>query len=282
MKILRSQGINSLKFFFTKDGATVKGTQARERGLKESAQFEWYKVHKILIGKKVILQGEESDIRGDPGFEPWFKTKLGEIRGQDITQKKLLREIAKAVEYKPNSTQEEIYAKLEIKEEELSSAFANIKKDQKQRTSHDFQLKLLSGVIFTNTAYKYMKKKASSKCTFCNTEKQTLIHLYVECIGVNKLRQQLSTKWTGEKMTEKRWFLGVSDTNDILEQNKNLLAKEINHFVFQRNWEGENLSKEAFRNRILAEKETEEALAFEKNTTFDFHVKWQYLEQLLK
>ena len=83
-------------------------------------------------------------------------------------------------------------------------------------------------------------------------------------------------------MTRKRWFLGSSHTNDILERSKDYLAKEINHYIFQMNWAGKEISMVAFTNRILAEEEVEEALAYEIKKTYDFHVKWEYLKQLLQ
>ena len=82
-------------------------------------------------------------------------------------------------------------------------------------------------------------------------------------------------------MTQKRWFLGVSDIQNDLERNKNFLAKEINHYVFQNNWEGKELSLIAFKNRIFSAAEVEEAYALETGNVYDFQVKWEHLKQLI-
>ena len=82
-------------------------------------------------------------------------------------------------------------------------------------------------------------------------------------------------------MTEKRWFLGTSDSCDLLERSKDYIAKEINLYVFQTNWAGNDLFLTALRNKIYSEEEVEEAAASEMNTIFDFHVKWEYLKQLI-
>ena len=82
-------------------------------------------------------------------------------------------------------------------------------------------------------------------------------------------------------MTKKRWFLGCSSTNNDLERAKDYIAKEINHYTFQANWAGDELSPIALKNRILAEEEIEEALASLMDKTFDFYVKWENLKQLL-
>ena len=97
-----------------------------------------------------------------------------------------------------------------------------------------------------------------------------------------KFRQTLSKNWQGELMTEKRWFLGSSETSECLEKSKNIIAKEINLFIFQRNWAGSELSAEAFKNWLFSKEEVEEAHAFEAHNTFDFHVKWSFVKQLLQ
>ena len=280
--MLRKGNINTIGFFFKENGEIRNGNQAREDGLKEVMQFEWRKVHKALLSKKV--QGIQTrDLRQiETDFIPWFKTNWGELKGDDLTQKKILREIAKAVTYHPNDTQKKVGTLLDLEEEELARAFKRIKKDHMNRAMHDFQLKLLSGVLFTNKAYKRMGRKKSARCTFCEEEKQDFIHLYISCSGANKLRSGLAQCWLGEKMTTKRWFLGSSDHNDILEKSKEYVAKEVNHYIFQMNWAGKDISVKAFKDRVLAQEEVEEALAYETHKSFDFHEKWAHLKQLLQ
>ena len=145
----------------------------------------------------------------------------------------------------------------------------------------EFQMKLLSGLIFTNKSYKAMARKTSTKCMFCNEEQQDLVHLYISCKGVNRFRSSLSQCWTGEEMSQKRWFLGCSDSNEDLEKYKDYIAKEINHYIFQTNWAENDLSLTAFKNRILSQEEIEEAIASETDTLFDFYVKWENLKILL-
>ena len=70
--------------------------------------------------------------------------------------------------------------------------------------------------------------------------------------------------------------------NVDIKQSKEYLAKEVNHYIFQKNWEGKELSLIDFKNRILAQEEYEEVLAYETKNTFDFHVKWEHLKQLLQ
>ena len=254
---------------------------AEERGLKKIARLEWQKASKALLSQKIVLEGETWDLGMTPLYSPRFKTSEGFIEGSEITQKRILREIAKGVEYVPNGTQIKVERILGLLEEDLSLAFRRIKKDHRDGVMRDFQLILLSGAVYTNKAYKRMKKKESAKCTFCNEEQQDFTHLFISCNGVNKLRTEIATGWPGEKMTSKRWFLGCSSSNEDLERSKDYIAKEINHYVFQTNWANGDLSTAAFKNRIFAKEEVEEAVASKTNMLFDFQVKWENLRTLL-
>ena len=82
-------------------------------------------------------------------------------------------------------------------------------------------------------------------------------------------------------MTNKRWFLGVSNTFEVLEKCKNIIAKEANHYIFKMNYAGDKLSVEAFKKWLKSDEEPEEALAYRVNKIFDHHLKWSNLQLLL-
>ena len=82
-------------------------------------------------------------------------------------------------------------------------------------------------------------------------------------------------------MGPKRWFLGVSNTNDLLEKSKNIIAKEINHFIFKMNWAGTDITVEAFKNWLRSDEEPEEALSYRLSKVFDHNLKWSYIQLLL-
>ena len=66
--------------------------------------------------------------------------------------KRILTEIARSVEYEPNGTQKKVYEELDITDEELSNAFRNLKKDNPCTRKQEFQFRLLSSVVYTNTS----------------------------------------------------------------------------------------------------------------------------------
>ena len=161
-------------------------------------------------------------------------------------------------------------------------AFRNFKKDNPCTWKQEFQFKLLSGVVYTNKRYFGMGRKRSSKCTFCDEEEQSFSHLFIHCPQVKKFREKLACRWPGEAMGQKRWFLGVSITNDVLEKSKNIIAKEANHFIFKRNWAEADLSVGAFKGWLQSDEEPEEALSYRLNTVYDHNVKWSNIQLLLK
>ena len=140
---------------------------------------------------------------------------------------------------------------------------------------------MISGIIYANSSYHRMGFKDSPKCTFCEEEYQNFTHLYIHCEGVDRFRNQISKEWRGEKMTKKRWILGISNSKECQEGMKNYIAKESNFFIFKMNWADKPLSVEAFKNFIFAERDPEEALAEKFGHQFDFQVKWENINALL-
>ena len=224
---------------------------------------------------------KETKFQTKPPFNPFFYTKEGKIETKDISQKRILCEIAKAVEYKPNGTQVKFKELLDITEDDFVWAFRNFKKDNPCTWKQEFQFKLLSGAVYSNKAYVTMKRKVSAKCTFCDEKEQSFIHLFIECPKVIKLREELAKQWQGAAMDRKRWFLGASDTCEVLEKSKNIIAKELNHFIFKMNWAETDISVMAFKNWLRSDEEPEEALSFRVNKVFDHHLKWSHIQLLL-
>ena len=254
----------------------------RSKGLKDNAFCEWHKVLKALQTNRLSVKSHQQIEIGGNCFSLIIHTKKGMIQYPDITQKRILQEIAQGIEYIPNGTQMKLSEALKLEESDLSMAFKNFRKDNPCVWKQEFQFKLLSGRVFANKDYYRMGFKTSSNCTFCNTEDQTFIHTYLECPEVKVFREKLSRDWQGEAMSNKRWFLGVSSTPEVLEKCKNIIAKEANHFIFKTNYAGNRLSVEAFKNWLKSDEEPEEALASRVNKVFDHHLKWSNLELLLQ
>ena len=274
-------GLTTVGQWFDSRAVKLKWEDMKRKGLGQNAFFEWQKVHKTLMKAKIEVENtNETELNAN--FAPVFHIRKGKMQTGDISQKRILQEIAYEEKYIPNGTQIKIHQRLDFEESDLSMAFRNFKKDNPCTRKQEFQFKLLSGRVYTNKDYARMGRKSSAKCTFCNEEQQTFIHTYLDCPEVKRFRNRLSANWEGDIMSEKRWFLGVSNTQETLEKCKNIIAKEANHYIFKMNWEGVQLSTESFKNWLKSDEDPEEALAFRVNKTFDHYLKWSHLQLLLK
>ena len=282
MPVLLKAGLNSVGHWFDSNAHKQKWEVVKRKGLNDNAFCEWHKVLKALQTNRITVRSGQEIDPGKDSFYPTIHTRKGIIQYSDITQKRILQEVAQAEEYVPNGTQKKVSELLDLQDTDLALAFTNFKKDNPCTWKQEFQFKLLSGAVYSNKAYHRMGHENSSNCTFCNAEEQTFIHTYLECPEVKLFRERLSSKWQGEVMSKKRWYLGVSSSYEVLEKCKNIIAKEANHFIFKKNFAGEKLSTEAFKNWLKSDEEPEEALASRVNKVFDHHLKWSNIQLLLE
>ena len=73
--------------------------------------------------------------------------------------------------------------------DEYVSLFRNINKLTVCTKLRSFQYKFLLRAIVTNVDLKYNGIRQDANCTFCNLEKETIQHLFVNCIYVKPLWQ---------------------------------------------------------------------------------------------
>ena len=275
-------GLSMVGHWFDSQAKKTEWRIMKEKGIQESAFFEWHKVLKALQQERISVRSEQNKTIDLNLFSPMLHTKKGIIQFPDITQKRILQEMAQVVEYIPNGTQVKLAEFLSLEDTDLAQAFRYFKKDNPCTWKQEFQFKLLSGRVHSNAAYHRMGIKDSSNCTFCNAEGQKFIHTFIDCTKVREFRRKILRNWQGEEMSDKRWFLGVSDTPEVLEKAKNIIAKEINHYIFKTNYAGGQLSTEAFKNWLKSDEDPEEALASRVNKTFDHHLKWSNIQLLLE
>ena len=279
---LMKLGLTRVGQWFDSRSERAKWQTVKEKGARDNAFFEWQKVSKALRIAKIRVRSEETlEMREQAQFSPVLYTEKGMISYPDISQKRILSEIAQRTDYKPNGTQVATHGLLEFEEKDLSEAFKRYRFDNPCTRKQEFQFKLLSGTLYSNKEYAKLGRKDSGKCTFCAEEKQNFTHLYISCPKVKAFRADLAKRWTGDPMSDKRWFLGLSHSNEVLEKSKDIIAKEANHYIFKMNWAGKSLSVEAFKNWIKSEEEPEEALACRVNKIFDHHLKWSHIQLLL-
>ena len=89
-----------------------------------------------------------------------------------------------------------------------------------------FQYRVTHNILPTNVWLKKIGITDNDLCTFCQDEKETITHLFVECNKVNDFWQQVQNKWS--IMSNLDMFskcYGVMDSD-----NENFMV--INHIIF--------------------------------------------------
>lgn len=84
--------------------------------------------------------------------------------------------------------------KTHLTEKQLQSSFVKINKITKCTKLRYFQYRILTKSLITNVRASIWDKNINNKCSFCHTEKETVIHLFFECAHVKKIWKAL-TKW---------------------------------------------------------------------------------------
>ena len=115
--------------WFNHKAERIKLEDVKTKGLKANAWLEWLKVAKALWRNNMVVANTQNlEVEGKNfSFHPFFQTEKGKIEGQDITQKRILEEIAKAATYVPNEMQTKVQEILELEERDAIIAFRNFK-----------------------------------------------------------------------------------------------------------------------------------------------------------
>ena len=71
-----------------------------------------------------------------------------------------------------------------IEYEDIVKSIVNIKKITNIPKYRSFQFRLMNHALITNVQLCYWKKRADNCCTFCGRSKETVKHLFAECVTV--------------------------------------------------------------------------------------------------
>ena len=130
-----------------------------------------------------------------------------------------------AINVKENREIEGCYTKMQkkvaISKKEYIEVFANINKCTHMVKYRDFQYRLLVNAIFTNDRLYYWKKVDSQMCNFCNTTKQTVVHMLCEC-------EITRTIWIKFEEFVRRCLIGITK-DEITMSTKNIIINCIHN-----------------------------------------------------
>jgi hypothetical protein len=85
-----------------------------------------------------------------------------------------------------------------------------------------FQYRLCHRILGTNYLLNEINKEQSPKCTFCNTEEETLSHLFFDCNKIITLWEELKT-WILQKTKNLFEFTKITILLCFLERHSNIL-----------------------------------------------------------
>ncbi len=107
---------------------------------------------------------------------------------------------------------------------EISSALLNMKKITLSTNLRSFCYRLLTHSLSTNIQWLKWKKSDTDKCAFCNTETETIVHLFWECDIAKFIWNQVQN-----------WFKNKTHQNLHLSCRKILLCKTSNKALHCKN-----------------------------------------------
>ena len=140
-----------------------------------------------------------------------------------------------------------------------------------------FQFKLTMRILTTNTFLFLINKREDSKCTFCEGEPETIVHLFLRC-------RYVATFWS-----EIGRYLAISGMGELSESHKmfgKVDSPMITHIVTlakymiygsRRNEKRPNFAN--FKARLKMDFDAERQIAIKNNTLECFNKKWSLLKQ---
>ena len=123
-----------------------------------------------------ILHSANADLVSEP-----FQYKVHRIIRLDKVTNVIYQELLKTVTEGPNKAIETWNEKLDINKEDLFQAFSFIRQSCKCPKTNFFQFKLLHYKIYTNSLLYKLKMVETYRCTFCELELETILHLLWDC-----------------------------------------------------------------------------------------------------
>ena len=164
--------------------------------------------------------------------------------------------------------------KFEIHEEEWEKSFKSANRHSMCARTNALLFQIYAGIAYTNKDYKRFGHKEDDKCTFCKEEKQSFMHLFMECAKVIEFRGSLKSLGKGISQP-KEWFIGT----DGLASS--FLIRETLCYIQRSNWEGTQLSSQKFKGILIHKEKVAADIATRKNKLFDHLTLWEEVFSLL-
>ena len=135
-----------------------------------------------------------------------------------------------------------------------------------------FQFKLIMRIVTTNTFLRLVGLAESDRCTFCNAEPETLMHLFLSCHVIrcywNAILEYTSANAIGQICDKTKIF---GDDRNTLITHLVTLAKYI---IYENRYKGTRPSFSQFKEYLKRDFRTERFIAAKNNDINTFTNKW--------
>ena len=278
---LHLYGIRYLKDFFDVDGRILHENEAIRRGIPEAARFEWRKVVTAIKKSNIDTSLIRNAYTRFNPVNPWeisdnvtFRLGDNTLRGVEVTQSKTLILVAKSKERKLTEFEKEMNKEFDLSEQDWKRLYTQVRKHSIATHQRSFMFKFYNKLTCTNTAFVRVGHTKSTKCAYCSEDKQNYYHLFWDCKGVKEFRDAIEQKWLNtSKMTLKDWIVGYANALTPIDKAKAFIAMEANHYIYNCNWEKQELSLSKIKSKIYAIEKVEARIAQETNKIQKHHKK---------
>ena len=148
--------------------------------------------------------------------------------------------------------------------------------------SRIFQYKILNNILFLNNTLYKMGKVSSPLCSYCNVEKETISHLFLECKITKRVWSQLQNYFASNldipNLNLQSAVVGYLDHPNKLFLNNLLLTFKMVLYKYRNR---KAISMNLIVKNMLARKQIEENIAREKNKIEYHDKKWKIFDDIL-
>ena len=164
---------------------------------------------------------------------------------------------------------------------EWKKIYSNIYKTSIDSILRSFNYKFLMRIIPTNKLLLKYKLVESSLCSFCNTDIESIEHLYWECFETQKLWRELNVLIASKSLniiiSKQEALLGITKQSKF-SNISNYLILIMKFYIHSTKYNNRKLSFDAFMFYLKLRINIEEQIAL-KNDKYDKHVeKWSILD----
>ena len=272
------ENVNVVKDLIDEDGLMSWQNFKTKYRLGNSDYFRWRQITDAIPGDwKIVIVRDIHDLSFEPGQHLLYLTRMRRI--EKLSCKEIYNYIIFKLKETPTS-ENKIQETLNTSEIMWSKVYTIARKVTIDNYSRQFHFKICHNILYLNKTLQRMQLVDNSKCSFCNIEDETIVHLFSQCIVTNDLWSQIKSYFsrflTLPEVTPQSAFLGFLDVDEHeLIINQILLTYKM---VIYKSRESGSCNFIKFLNKIKQIKLIEDTIAQKHQTRRVYnHRKWSVI-----